>query len=78
MEDEHRSAGDALRRMRWLTADYQPPADACNTYRALLADLQALETDLHQHIHKENNILFPRASQLQASLESAVAVSKPR
>lgn len=68
MEEEHRSAGEALRRMRWLTADYQSPADACNTYRALLAGLRDLESDLHQHIHKENNILFPRASQLQQTL----------
>jgi regulator of cell morphogenesis and NO signaling len=74
MEDEHRSAGDALRRIRWLTGDFQPPADACNTYLALMAGLQALEADLHQHIHKENNILFPRASKLQASLELPLAV----
>lgn len=61
MEMEHDSAGDALARMRKLTDGYTPPADACNGYRALLAGLAELEQDLHLHIHKENNILFPRA-----------------
>jgi regulator of cell morphogenesis and NO signaling len=58
---EHDSAGDALQRMRELTQDYAVPADACNTYRAMLDALTQLEADMHQHVHKENNILFPRA-----------------
>jgi regulator of cell morphogenesis and NO signaling len=62
MEMEHDSAGNALARMRALSGGYTPPADACNTFRALLAGLAELEADLHQHIHKENNILFPRAA----------------
>ncbi len=61
MEHEHDSAGNALRRIRSLTDDYTPRADACNTWRALWASLEQLETDLHQHIHLENNVLFPRA-----------------
>jgi len=64
MEEEHRFAGGALRRIRWLMNDFRPPRDACRAYQALLAELQALETDMHLHIHKENNILFPRARQL--------------
>jgi regulator of cell morphogenesis and NO signaling len=47
--------------MRRLTGGYAPPAHACATYRALYAGLEALEKDLHLHIHLENNILFPRA-----------------
>lgn len=66
MEDEHRSVGQALRRIHWLTADYHVPPDACNAYRSMLAGLERLETDLHLHIHKENNILFPRACRLSA------------
>lgn len=62
MEHEHDQAGHALARLRRLTNDYTPPTDACNTYRTLLAGLAELEADLHQHIHKENNILFPRAA----------------
>ena len=58
---EHTEAGDALRRLRQLTDDYTPPAGACNTWRALWYGLAALEADLHEHIHLENNILFPRA-----------------
>ncbi|MBI2815593.1 MAG: iron-sulfur cluster repair di-iron protein [Acidobacteria bacterium] len=61
MEMEHESAGEALRHMRELTSGYTPPADACNTYRALLHGLLEMEADLHEHIHLENNILFPRA-----------------
>lgn len=62
MEHEHESAATALRRLRELTHDYEVPTEACNTWRALWHGLAALETDLHEHIHLENNILFPRAS----------------
>lgn len=65
---EHEDAGDALARMRELTHDYTPPADACNTFRAMLDGLRELELDMHQHIHKENNILFPRAVEAEAKL----------
>ena len=50
-----------------LTSDFTPPNDACATYRALFDALSALERDMHQHIHKENNILFPRAERLESS-----------
>lgn len=62
MEHEHDSAGRALQAMRSITGNYTLPDDACNSYRALFAGLQDLEADLHQHIHLENNILFPRAA----------------
>jgi len=68
MEYEHESAGRALAQMRHLTRDYYIPDEACNTYRALFATLVELESDLHEHIHLENNILFPRAAALQARL----------
>ncbi len=68
MEDEHQHAGDALARLRSLTGGYVPPADACPTYHALLDSLARLEADLHLHIHKENNILFPRAAALEKQL----------
>ncbi len=58
---EHDNAGDALSRMRTVTGNYTLPEDACPTFGALYAGLQELEADLHQHIHLENNILFPRA-----------------
>jgi regulator of cell morphogenesis and NO signaling len=66
MMHEHDSAGDALARMRQITSGYTLPAGACNTFRALWFELEELERDLHQHIHLENNILFPRAAQLEA------------
>lgn len=62
MEHEHDGAGRALAAMRRITADYRLPADACQTYCALYDGLQALEADLHEHIHLENNILFPKAT----------------
>lgn len=68
MELEHEEAGRALARLRELTGDYTPPADACNTYRALLNGLQELEHDLHQHIHEENNLLFPKVVDLESRL----------
>ena len=61
MEHEHEAVGGGLRRMRELTDDYTVPDEACNTWRALWHGLEALEKDLHLHIHLENNILFPRA-----------------
>lgn len=68
MESEHDTAGGALEDARRLTDGYAPPEWACNTYRALLDGLHDLEADLHLHIHKENNILFPRALELEAAL----------
>ena len=61
MEHEHDSAGNALRGMRQASNDYSAPPDACVSYQTLYKALAAFETDLHQHIHLENNILFPRA-----------------
>jgi regulator of cell morphogenesis and NO signaling len=65
MVAEHDNAGRALQRMRELTDGYAAPADACNTYRASFDALRQLEADMHQHVHKENNILFPRATQAE-------------
>jgi regulator of cell morphogenesis and NO signaling len=66
MESEHRDAGAALQSLRELTDDYTPPDWACNTYRALLDALAWFEHDMHQHIHKEDNVLFPRAIALES------------
>lgn len=61
MELEHEAAGGAVARLRKLTDDFTPDAEACNTHRGLLAGLAEFEADLHQHVHKENNVLFPQA-----------------
>ncbi|MNX75247.1 Iron-sulfur cluster repair protein YtfE [compost metagenome] len=61
MEAEHDGAGRDLERMRELSGGFAAPDDACNSYRALLAGLAELESDTFTHLHKENNILFPRA-----------------
>lgn len=66
MELEHDSAGSALARLRELTDGFTPDGEACNTHRAMLAALAQLESDLHTHVHKENNVLFPRAIALEA------------
>jgi regulator of cell morphogenesis and NO signaling len=64
MTQEHDDAGEALAKMRKLTNDFTPPADACNTFKVLLHSLAKLELEMHQHVHKENNILFPRTFKL--------------
>lgn len=61
LEAEHDAAGRLLATMRQVTGGYALPADACATYAALYDGLQALEADVHRHIHLENNILIPRA-----------------
>jgi regulator of cell morphogenesis and NO signaling len=61
MEHEHDSAGNALRAMREASNGYSAPADSCVSHQTLYKALAVFETDLHQHIHLENNILFPRA-----------------
>jgi regulator of cell morphogenesis and NO signaling len=71
MEHEHDVAGNALSRMRELSSGFTPPADACNTFRAWLQGLSDLEADLHEHIHEENNILFPRAQEREAQSSGA-------
>jgi regulator of cell morphogenesis and NO signaling len=65
MMAEHDAAGYILGRMREASSDYTAPADACISYKTLYSALVALEADLHQHIHLENNILFPRAAELE-------------
>jgi regulator of cell morphogenesis and NO signaling len=65
MMNEHDDAGELAREIRELTSDYTPPASACPTYRAMLTGLHDFEQDLHRHVHLENNILFPRAVQLE-------------
>ena len=65
MEHEHESAGSALARIRELTSDHTLPEDACPSFEALYEGLKGMEADLHEHIHLENNILFPRAIEIE-------------
>jgi regulator of cell morphogenesis and NO signaling len=67
MEHEHDAAGNGLTRIRKLASDFSVPDGACNTYRVMLDGLRMLEEDTHRHIHKENNILFPRALELETA-----------
>lgn len=69
MEEEHDEAGDIMKRISELSNGYTPPQGACNTYRAFYAKLEEFEDDLHQHIHLENNILFPKSLKLEKSLQ---------
>src|SRR5207245_6995263 len=68
LDREHAEVGPALTELRNRTADYRPPEDACNTFRGLFQGLAELERDLHEHIHIENNILFPAAARMEAKL----------
>lgn len=68
MMDEHTAEGERYRKIEELSNNYTPPEDACNTYRVTFALLKEFEEDLHLHIHLENNILFPRAIELEKQL----------
>jgi regulator of cell morphogenesis and NO signaling len=68
MEAEHESVGDLMKEIQILSNNYTPPATACNTYRVLYAKLKEFQDDLFQHIHLENNILFPKIVKLEAQL----------
>lgn len=65
MMAEHEVEGDRFRKIAELSNDYTPPADACNTYRVTFALIKEFENDLHTHIHLENNILFPKAIEME-------------
>lgn len=65
MEHEHDSAGEALRQLREASSGYTAPADACVSFQTLFKALAAFEANLHQHIHLENNVLFPRAIEME-------------
>jgi regulator of cell morphogenesis and NO signaling len=67
MTQEHEAAGGLLAEIRQLSNSFTPPPDACPTYHAYYDGLKEFEQDLHQHIHLENNILFPRAIEMEAS-----------
>lgn len=61
---EHEEIGDAIHTIRHLSKDYALPKDTCNTFMITYQMLKEFEDDLHKHVHLENNILFPKASQL--------------
>jgi regulator of cell morphogenesis and NO signaling len=67
MMAEHDNAGELLKQMRSASHDYALPDGACPTYEALYRGLEEFERDLHLHVHLENNILFPRAVELERS-----------
>ncbi len=68
MQAEHEMVGNTLKEIANLTMNYTPPDWACNTFKALYAKLDEFEQDLHLHVHLENNILFPKAIELENSL----------
>jgi regulator of cell morphogenesis and NO signaling len=64
---EHDRVGDLLDRLRGLTDDYRPPIDACQSYTALFRGLRELDVDTRLHVHKENNVLFPKVERAEAA-----------
>ena len=67
MMADHQNEGDRFAKINHLTKSYSIPADACTTYTVTLNQLKEFEDDLHRHIHLENNILFPKAIELEKS-----------
>jgi len=68
MMKEHDAAGELVKQIRKASSEYTAPADACTSYKALYQDLRQFEADLHQHVHLENNILFPRAVEMETAV----------
>jgi regulator of cell morphogenesis and NO signaling len=68
MMQEHDSAAQALQAMRRLSTGYRTPAEACPSYREVYRSLEEFEADMHTHVHLENNILFPRAVELETRM----------
>lgn len=68
MKKEHDIAGDVIKEMAMVSHNYTAPEGACNTYLAMYAKLEEFQNDLFQHIHLENNILFPKALELEEEL----------
>lgn len=68
MQGEHEMVGKQLHRMRELTNNYTPPPNACITHKVTYAKLCEMDNDLVQHIHLENNILFPKAIVMEKEL----------
>lgn len=66
VEDDHQVVGDCLAQLKALNDGYQMPADGCTTYAATMHGLMTLELDIHIHIHKENNLLFPKVRAIAA------------
>lgn len=65
MMKEHDVAGELVKQIRRLTSDYTAPAGACTSFKAVYEALREFEVDLHQHVHLENNVLFPRAVEME-------------
>lgn len=65
MMKEHDAAGELVKQIRRLTSEYTAPADACTSFKASYEALREFESDLHEHVHLENNVLFPRAVELE-------------
>lgn len=68
MMKDHDAAGELVKQIRKASLEYATPADACTSYKALYQDLREFEADLHQHVHLENNILFPRAVEMEIAV----------
>jgi regulator of cell morphogenesis and NO signaling len=69
MSMEHDTAGEMLRSIRELSSNFAVPPEACTSYQTLYEALEALERDLHEHIHLENNVLFPRAVEMEGGID---------
>ena len=68
LESEHEQAGELMAEIESLTDNFTPPEGACASYRVLFQNLEGFQKDLHKHVHLENNILFPKALQLEARM----------
>jgi regulator of cell morphogenesis and NO signaling len=71
MESEHAEAGALMEKLKTITHNYIPEQSAYTTHRITLTELKEFEENLHQHVHLENNILFPKAIKMYNEIEAA-------
>ncbi|CAN5630034.1 iron-sulfur cluster repair di-iron protein [soil metagenome] len=78
MESEHQLAGKMMDEISIMSSNFTPPANACGTYKVVFQELKEFETDLHLHIHLENNILFPKAIKIANELKTSSGITDNR
>lgn len=74
LEAEHKSIGNALTLIRKITNDYMVPNNVCSTFKVMLQSLSELEVDIHKHLYKENQLLFPKALEMERSVRETTAL----
>lgn len=69
---EHHDTEDELKDVRATIRLYDPPVTNASLYRVLLTQLETFEQDLCVHACIEDQVLIPKALQLESALEQRI------